>query len=145
MSFLLIFLLFSLSFSGVVARVDGKVVTKEEFEKAFKTYWKEFLHFSPGEPKKRDKERFLFEYMKGIVLEDVAREMGVRVSIEEVRERLRRWGIRRPSYLVERFARWEILVEKLEGRITEDISVSEKEIEVLLPRSGETPEGRGGG
>ena len=129
MHLVLLLLLFSLSFSGIVARVDGRIVTKEEFEKAFRAYWKEILHFNPGKPRKEDKRRFLFEYVKGMILEDVAEEMGIFVSEEDVKKRLRTWGIRRTNDLIEKFVRREILAERLEDRITENVRVSEEEIE----------------
>jgi len=125
----LIMISFSLTFSDIVARINGRVITKKEFEGVFKTYWKEILHFSPGKPRKEDRRRFLFEYVKSLILEDVAASMGVSVSDEEVRRKLRAWGIRRPSPLVERFARKEIVVAKLENLVTKEVKVSDEEVE----------------
>ena len=128
MPVVLILLLFSISFSGIVARVNGKVITEEEFEEAFKTYWREILHFNPGKPRKEDRRRFLFEYIKGIIIEDVASKMGLEVSEEEVRRQLRRWGVRNPSGLIVDLARREILTKKIEERVTRDVRVREEEI-----------------
>ena len=125
---LLLILSFSLSFSEVVARIDGKVLTKEEFERAFRTYWKEILHFSPGKPRKEDKKRFLFEYIKGMIIEDIALDLGIRVSEEEVRKQLRRWGVKRPSETILDLARREILTRRLEKHLTKDVAVKEEEI-----------------
>ncbi len=126
--FLILVLASSISFSDVVARVNGKILTKEEFERAFRNYWKEILHFNPGKPRKEDRRKFLFEYLKGIIIEDVALDLGIRVSEEEIRGQLRRWGVRRPSDTILNMARWEILTHKLENHITKDVRVKEEEI-----------------
>lgn len=126
---LLLLILSSLSFSGVVARLNGKPITKEEFERFFTAYWRELFHFNSGEPTKEDKKIFLFEYIKGIILEEEAKRMGIKVSEEEVRERLRSFGIQNQSEVLMDLIRREILVERLEERITSNLSVSEGEIE----------------
>lgn len=125
---LTLLLFFSFSFAEVVAKVNGVEITKEELDRKFKTYWEEILHFSPGKPKEEDRIRFLMEYIKGIILEDVAGDMGIEVSEEEVQRRLRIWGKRRPSELVRELVRREIIAEKLENRLTEDLRVSDEEV-----------------
>ena len=125
---ILILILFSFSFSEVVARVDGKVITREEFESAFRAYWREILHFNPGKPRKEDRRKFLFEYIRGIIIEDVATRMGLEVSEEEVRGQLRRWGVRNPSDLIVKLARREILMKRIEDHLTRDLKVKEEEI-----------------
>lgn len=129
MFFILILLTFSLSFPEVIARVNGKVITKEEFDRAFDAYWKGILHFSPGKPREEDKRRFLLEYLKGMILEDVAREMGITVNEGEVEKKLRSWGVMKPSDLVMELVRREITIEKIEEKVTKDVKVSEHEVE----------------
>ncbi len=128
MIFLPLFLLVSFTYAEVIARVDGKVLTYEEFKKAFEVYWKEILHLDTVKPTRENKRKFFLEYVKGMLIERVAVDMGIRVSEEEIDNRLKRWGRENASPTLRRLIKREILVEKLTDCLTKDISVSEKEI-----------------
>jgi parvulin-like peptidyl-prolyl isomerase len=123
-------LLYSLSFSEdvVVARVDGRIITKSEFVDIFNFYWKEVLHLSPKKPTLEDKKLFLYEYIKGLIVEDLSDKMGIRIEEKELVKRLKRWGRRKPSQEILSMARRELLVEKLTERLSRDVVVTENEI-----------------
>ncbi|NPA41380.1 MAG: hypothetical protein GXO18_03820 [Aquificae bacterium] len=130
MFLILLVFFFSLSFgSEVVARIDGRVITKEEFRELFKFYWREMIHRSPGNPTEEDKRRFLFELIKGIIVEESAREAGVVVTGAEVERALRKWGRKKVSPLIRELVRRELYVDKMTDRITKGVKVSEGEIE----------------
>jgi hypothetical protein len=126
---LLILVLIAESFASPVAVINERVISREEFNLVFELYWKEILHLSPKRPTIKDKELFLLEYIKGMILEDVAREMGIRVSEEEISERLRFWG-RNPNAnpLIRDFVKREILVKEVAELVTTGIYVSEGEV-----------------
>ncbi|WP_457599770.1 peptidyl-prolyl cis-trans isomerase [Hydrogenivirga sp.] len=128
---LFLLLLVSVSFSGqvIVAKVDGHIITKEEFEKLFRFYWKEMLHFSPKRYTFEDKKLFLLEYVKGLIVEDVADRMNLKVSDEEVMRRLRQWGRKKPDPRLVELVRRELLLETLENKLVSDSPVTEGEIE----------------
>ncbi len=128
MPLILLILIVSVSFSGVVARVGDTVITREEFEEKFNRYWKEILHFNTIEPTEEDRRRFLIDYVKGVLLEKVAHQMGIVVEESEVEERLSLWGKRQASAIVKEMVRKEILMERLEERLTGNVKVSENEI-----------------
>ncbi len=130
MVLLILLYLFPVSLLGSpVALVNDRVITKQEFNLVFDLYWKEILHLAPKRPTIRDKELFLLEYVKGQIIEDVAREMGITVTQSEISERLRLWG-RNPAVnqLIKDFVKREILTEKVEQMVTGGIYVSENEI-----------------
>ena len=129
--FLLLFLLASLTFAGqgIVAKVGDRVITEDEFNSLFSFYWKEMLHFSPKRPTFEDRKRFLFRYIKGLIVEDLAPDMGIRVDDGEVLRRLRSWGRRNPDPRLVMFARMELLLERIERRLVRETSVSDGEIE----------------
>jgi len=122
--------LVSLSFPEVVARLNGREITRDEFRKAFEIYWREVLHFNAGRPTPEDRKRFLFEYLKGMIVEDLAGDMGIHVSEAEVKERLRRWGRRSADPVITQLVRRELLLERIEERLTADLEVTEEEIRV---------------
>ncbi len=127
---LLIFLLLiSISFSQIIAVVNGRKITSEEVSKAFKTYWEEILHLTHIKPQKEDRQKFLAWYIKSILVEDIAREIGIEVSEEEIDRLLKKWGKRNASGIVRKIAKYEILMKKIEEHITEGLTVSESEIE----------------
>jgi len=128
MFLLLLFLTLSLSFAQMIARVDERVITLEEFNQAFETYWKEVVHINGRKATSRDRRKFLFEYIKGIIIEEVASDLGILVDDWEIKERLERWGIRKPSKITLDMIRREILLEKLTERIAGGVTVSEGEI-----------------
>ena len=127
---LLLLIFLSPAFPEVIARINGREVTREEFLRAFEVYRKEVLHFNPGKPTPEDRRRFFFEYIKGILVEEVAGDMGVSVSEEEVSERLRRWGRKEADPVLRRLIRKELLLEKIADRLTRDLRVTEEEIKV---------------
>ncbi len=127
---LLLLILLSPAFPEVIARINGREVTREEFLRAFEVYRKEVLHFNPGKPTPEDRRRFFFEYIKGILVEEVAGDMGVSVSEEEVSERLKKWGRKEADPVLRRLIRKEILLEKIADRLTGDLRVTEEEIKV---------------
>jgi len=115
--------------SSPVAVVNDRIITKQEFNLVFDLYWKEILHLAPKRPTLRDKELFLLEYVKGQIIEDVAKEMGLTATESEINERLRLWGRTASSnQLIRDFVRREILTEKVEQMVTGGIYVSESEI-----------------
>ncbi len=128
---LLTLILLSLSnlLASPVALINDRVVSREEFNLVFDLYWKEILHLSPKKPTIRDKELFLLEYIKGEILEDVAKEMGIVVTDEEIDERLRLWG-RNPSAnpLIRDFVRRELLAQRVSEVVAGSIYISEGEI-----------------
>ncbi|RLJ71302.1 SurA-like protein [Hydrogenivirga caldilitoris] len=126
--FLLFFVYFSFAAESIVAKVNGKVITKEEFESVFQVYWKEMLHFSPKKPTPEDKRLFLFEYIKGLIIEDLAKSMGIEVSEEEAVRELKTFG-RNPEPILVELARRELIVKALEERLAKNISVSDGEVE----------------
>jgi len=144
-------ILLSFSFPEVVARINGREVTREEFRRAFEVYRKEVLHFNPGKPMhfnpgkptQEDRLRFFFEYIKGIVVEEVAADMGVFVSEEEISERLRRWGRKEANPVLRQLIRKELLLEKIADRlirnVERNVEVTEEEIKAyyLLNRRDE--------
>ena len=126
---ILLFLV-SLSFASqdIVAKVNGTVISRDEFERLFNLYRKEILHFNPSRPTMEDKRQFLFEYIKGLIVEDVAKDMGLSVEEEEIDERLRLWGRKSADPFLRRLVRRELLVSKLTDKLTRDVKVSEGEI-----------------
>ena len=125
---LLLLLLFSLSFPKAVAEVNGRVITAEEFEEAFSAYWKEILHISGRKPTLRDKVEFLREYVKSLIIKEVARDMGIEVEEAEVIEFLRRKGRKRVSPVLIEIARTELIVKEISSLLLGDITVTEGEI-----------------
>lgn len=100
----------------------------EDMDDKFMAYWQEILHFRAVKPGEEDMKVFLLEYIKGSILEEVARDMGIEVSSREVEERLREWGKRDTSPLIKELVRREIIARKIEEKITEGIEVSEAEV-----------------
>jgi len=129
MLFILLLLTLSLSFSQMIARVDGRIITLEEFNRAFGTYWKELIHINGRKATTRDRKEFLFEYIKGIIIEEIASDLGIRVENDEINQRMRKWGIREPSRVMLDMIRREIILEKLTERIAKNVRVREGEIE----------------
>ncbi len=126
--FLILFLSVSLSLSKVVAEVNGRVITLEEFNEAFSAYWEEILHFSGRKPSFEDRREFLFEYVKSIILMDVAERMGIEVEDEEVREFLRKTGRKEANPVILNLARTELIVKEISSLLLESVSVTEGEI-----------------
>lgn len=117
------------AFSSPVAVIDGRVLGKKEFELVFELYWKEILHLIPKKPTLKDKELFLIEYIKGQIIEDVAQELGITVTENEIDNRLGFWGVKTSSNRIIRdFVRREILTEKVERVIAGGVYVTESEI-----------------
>ncbi len=129
MPFLLaVLLIFSFTYSKIVAKVNGRVITSEELSRTFNMYWKEILHFTPKKPSLEDKKLFLFEYIKGLIVEDIAQDMGLLVSDEEVDRKLRMWGRRKVDSILRDFIKREILIEKVAAKLTKDLKVKDSEI-----------------
>jgi hypothetical protein len=119
---------FSLSFSKAVAEVNGRIITLEEFQEAFSAYWKEILHISGRKPTFEDKRTFLFEYIKSMILRDVAEDMGIEVEDQEVLEFLRKTGRRRVSPVVFELARTELIVREITSLLLSSVVITEGEI-----------------
>ncbi len=126
--FLLISFLPVFAGAEIVAKVNGKVITKDEFETQFKLFWDSKLHLKPRKPTREDKKLFLFELIKGLVIEEVANKMGIRVEEKELREALRRWGIKKAKPAVKSLVRRELLINKVSEVITSGIYVSDDEV-----------------
>ncbi len=126
---LLIALLISTQiWAGIVAKVNGREITNEEFKEFYNAYRKEILHFAPGKPTPQDKREFLYMYIKAVVIEDIARQMGVRVGYWEVEEKLKEWGHRKSSQVVIDMARRELLLKKIYDIVTKDVEVDPGEV-----------------
>lgn len=119
----------SLSFGQMIVRIDDRIITREEFDRAFETYWRDVVHVNGRKATYKDRREFLFEYIKGIIIEKVASDLDISVGEGEVRDRLRRWGVRKASDVTVDMVRREIIMEKLTKRIAGDVKVSEGEIE----------------
>ncbi|MDQ7037838.1 MAG: peptidyl-prolyl cis-trans isomerase [Aquificota bacterium] len=126
--FLILLLGISLSFPKAVAEVNGRVITLEEFNEAFSAYWEEILHFSGRKPTFEDRREFLFEYVKSLILMDIADQMGIDVEEEEVREFLRRTGRREANPVIFNLARTELIVKEISSLLLESVGVTEGEI-----------------
>ncbi len=120
--------LVSLAFPKAVAEVNGRVITLQEFEEAFNIYWEEILHFSGRKPTPEDRREFLYEYIKSIILRDVARDMGIDVEDSEVREFLKRTGRRSADPVLIELARSELIVKEITSLLLSSVVVTEGEI-----------------
>ncbi len=128
---LLVSVLFlSVGFSEVVARLDGREITAEEFKRVFNLHWKKIFFVRGRKPTLEDKKLVLYEYLKSLIIEKTAKEMGIEVSDKEVKKRLRKWGIRRPSEGLKEAVRRELLVQRILHRIGRDVRVTDEEIRV---------------
>ncbi len=127
----LLLLLFFLSFTHgeILARINDRVITSEEFNAFFNTYWKQILHINGKKATLEDRKHFFFEYLRGIIVEKIAEDMGIEVEEREVKDRLKIWGIRNaPKPLIDMIRR-EVILEKITEKITEGVKVSDREVE----------------
>ncbi len=129
MVFLLtLLILVSPGFPKAVAEINGRIITYEEFSEAFNAYWEEILHFSGRKPTFEDRKEFLLEYVKSMILREVAKDMGIEIDDEEVREFLKKTGRRSASPVVLEFARTELIVKEISSLLLSGIVVTEGEI-----------------
>ena len=117
------------SFAQPIAVVKGREISLEEFERAFRVYKSEIAPLSPKKTLDRDVGIFMREYVKMRIIEEIAGDLGIKVSEKEIRERLFRWGRRgEVSPELRGFVRREIIVEKITEMLSRNIRIREGEI-----------------
>ncbi len=125
-----LFLGFVFSEEKVVAVIDGESITLEQFNKSFSAYWQEILHLPIHKATKEDKVEFLKWLVRSRIVEREAKNLGIEVSEEEIKEYIRlNIGKDKLSDPVKRMVRTEILINKIVDRISGDISISDGEVE----------------
>ena len=133
MHLIVLYLLALLSFGYAntpVAQVGTHAITKEHFDKLFNSFRKYVAHINTNAPTEADKKRFLSELIKGIIVEEEARRLNIRVRPEEIARRLREWGITKGTSEVRNFVKWEILTEKLTQEVGKYVYITYREIQV---------------
>lgn len=127
-SFFLFFLLVSLVYGGVVAEINGRKITSEEFNKVFYTFWERIAHLPFSRPTKEDKKVFLIEYVRDLIILKEAEKEGITVSKRELEEFIRNRIDRKrknfSSSLIN-LIKAEIATEKLLRKLVDDKEVEE--------------------
>ncbi len=112
----------------IVAKIEGKDIFASEIEEAFKKFWEEVIHFNNKKPSKEDKRFFALNYIKFEILKEIAEDMNVKVSDNEVDKKLKTWGVMKKTPIMRELALRELIVEKLLKKVTVNINVSDEEI-----------------
>lgn len=119
----------SLSYGDVVARINSKVITKEELTNAFNAYWREIIHLPIAQATKSDMREFLIEYVRSQIIQQEAKRMGISVRESELREYIQKnIGSERLSETVKELVKTEIITNKIIDRIAKDIKVNDRQV-----------------
>ena len=119
----------SLSYGDVVARINSKVITKEELTNAFNAYWREIIHLPIAQATKSDMREFLIEYVRSQIIQQEAKRMGISVRESELREYIQKnIGSERLSETVKELVKTEIITNKIIDRIAKDIEVNDRQV-----------------
>lgn len=119
----------SFSFAKVVARIDGEVITEEQFKEAFKAYWMEILHLPIARATTRDMQEFLVEYVRSKVIQKEAKKMKISVSPFEFEDYVEKnIGSKKLSPVVRELILSEILSDKIARNLYSETNVSEGQI-----------------
>lgn len=81
--------MFSFTYGSIVAEVNGREITSEEFNNVFYTFWERVSHLKLSKPTKEDKKIFLIEYVRDLIILKEANKEGIKVSKKELEEFIR--------------------------------------------------------
>ena len=127
-TFSFFFLLVSLVYGGIVAEINGRKITTEEFNKVFYTFWERIAHLPFSRPTREDKKVFLIEYVRDLIILKEAEKEGIFVSKRELEEFIRnRIDIRKKNFSSSliNLIKAEIVTEKLLRKLVDDKEVEE--------------------
>jgi|GEM_PF-730808 parvulin-like peptidyl-prolyl isomerase len=125
----LLLVVLSLSYGSVVAKINSKVITKEELIDAFNAYWREMIHLPITQATKRDMREFLIEYVRSQIIQQEAKRMGISVKESELKEYIQKnIGNEKLSEAVKELVKTELITNKIIDMIAKDIEVNDKEV-----------------
>ncbi len=125
----LLVLVFAGTGNRPVAQVGTYTITKDRFERMFNSFRKHVIHLSIKAPTRVNKERFLLELIKGIIVEEEAKKLNIYVSKVEVDKRLKKWGIVEADPQIREFVKREILTEKISRELGKDVYITYREVQ----------------
>ncbi len=126
---ILLFLLLSLSFARVAARVGNENISLEELRTAFNAYWREILHLPIARATSRDLQEFLVEYVRSKIIQAEARRMGISISQKEFEDYIERHiGSKRLSHVAQELVKTEMLTQKITDRLSSGLELKEEQI-----------------
>jgi len=120
------FFLLSLVFGNVVAEINGRKITVDEFNSIFYTFWERVSHLPFSAPTQEDKKIFLIEYVRSLIILREAEKEGVTVSEDELREFIRsRIGESKEEFspALMNLIKAELITEKLLRKLVDDKAV----------------------
>jgi len=120
------FFLLNLVFGNVVAEINGRKITADEFNSVFYTFWERVSHLPFSEPTQEDKKIFLVEYVRSLIILREAEKEGITVSEDELREFIRsRIGERKEEFspALMNLIKAELITEKLLRKLVDDKAV----------------------
>ncbi|WP_461830093.1 peptidylprolyl isomerase [Aquifex sp.] len=124
--FFLFLLPVSLVYGSVVAEINGRKITSEEFNRVFYTFWERIAHLPFARPTKEDKKVFLIEYVRDLIILKEAEKEGITVSRKElegfIKSRIDRKKRHFSSSLIN-LIKAEIVTEKLLRKLVDDKEV----------------------
>lgn len=127
--FFILLVVLSLSYGSVVAKVNSRVITKEELVNAFSAYWREMIHLPIAQATKKDMKEFLIEYVRSQIIQQEAKKMGISVKESELREYIHKnIGSEKLSEAVKELVKTELITNKIIDRIAKDIKVNDKQV-----------------
>ncbi len=130
MAFLYVLLFFvNICYGQVVAKINREVITNDQFQSYFSTYWREIVHLPITQATKEDMRNFLLEYIRARIIEREAKSMNISVSESELQEYIDKTiGRRNLSPIVTYMVRSELLSQKIVDRIARNIVVNDEQI-----------------
>ncbi len=112
--------------SQVVLRIDEDVLTKEEFNQLFASYWKDIFHIPIHRATKSDRKDFLIEYGRCMLILKGAKEENIDIEEEELKRALReRVGKLSVAPVIKTLLRCELITEKILDIYSDEPELSE--------------------
>lgn len=125
----LIFVLLSLSYGKVVAKIDGETISSEELRQAFNAYWREILHLPIARATPRDLQEFLVEYVRSKIIQKEAKRMGISVPQRELEDYIEKnIGSKKLSPVARDLILAEVMSQKIADRIARGVEVKDEQI-----------------
>ena len=121
-----LFAVISFVYGSVVAEINGRRITSDEFNSVFYTFWERIAHLPLAKPTKEDKKLFLVEYVRDLIILKEAEKEGIRVSKRELEEFIRNRIDRKKRYFspaLINLIKAEIVIEKLLRRLVDEKAV----------------------
>ncbi len=115
--------LLSFVFGSVVAEINGRKITSDEFNKVFYTFWERIAHLPFSKPTMEDKKIFLIEYVRDLIILKEAEKEGISISKKELEEFIRKRIDRRKrnfSPALMNLIKAELVTEKLLRKLVDD-------------------------